>query len=424
MFKTSIGAGKGKTAYLRPETAQGMFVNFSQVYRYGREKLPVGAVQVGRAFRNEISPRQGVIRLREFSQMEAELFIHPDDKSWPRFDSVKDQKIPLIPNDGAARTMTLDEAVKTKIMANQALAYFVWLTYKFALDVGLDPARVRFRQHLKTEMAHYASDCWDLEADIGYGWTELVGIADRGSYDVQAHIDHSGADLTAFERFDEPKEVEEEVVKPNFGALGPAFKGRAKQVAEALTKLPVSSVKGRESVVIEVGGEKLTVPGSCYEISLRKEKVSGRKLVPHVIEPSYGVDRILFAVLDHSYAIKDDYVTLKLKGLVAPIKAGVFPLMPRDDLDTIAVEIHESLTKAGYPSYYDDSGSIGRRYARMDEVGTPCCVTIDYDTKTDGRVTIRERDTANQVRIRKEDVPKAVGMIVVGTSLESLTKKK
>ncbi len=424
MFKTSVGAGKGKTAYLRPETAQGMFVNFSQVYRYGREKLPVGAVQVGRAFRNEISPRQGVIRLREFSQMEAELFIHPDDKSWPRFDSVKDQKIPLIPNDGAARTMTLDEAVKTKIMANQALAYFVWLTYKFALDVGLDPARVRFRQHLKTEMAHYASDCWDLEADIGYGWTELVGIADRGSYDVQAHIDHSGADLTAFERFDEPKEVEEEVVKPNFGALGPAFKGRAKQVAEALTRFPVSSVKGRESVVVEVGGEKLTVPGSCYEISLRKEKVSGRKLVPHVIEPSYGVDRILFAVLDHSYAIKDDYVTLKLKGLVAPIKAGVFPLMPRDDLDTIAIEIHESLTKAGYPSYYDDSGSIGRRYARMDEVGTPCCVTIDYETKTDGCVTLRERDTANQVRIRKEDVPKAVGMIVVGTSPESLTKKK
>jgi len=424
MFKTSIGAGKGKTAYLRPETAQGMFVNFSQVYRYGREKLPVGVVQVGRAFRNEISPRQGVIRLREFSQMEAELFIHPDDKHWPRFKNVKDQKIPLVPNDGAARTMTLDEAVKTKVIANQVLAYFIWLTYKFALDVGLDPARVRFRQHLKTEMAHYASDCWDLEADISYGWTELVGVADRGSYDVQAHIDHSGADLTAFERFDEPKEIEEEIVKPNFGALGPAFKGKAKQVAEALTKLPVASVKGKDKVVVEVSGEKVTVPGSCYEISLRKEKVSGRKLVPHVIEPSYGVDRILFAVLDHSYAVKDDYVTLRLRGLVAPIKAGVFPLMPRDDLDTIALEIHESLAKAGYPTYYDDSGSIGRRYARMDEVGTPCCITVDYDTKTDGCVTIRERDTANQIRVRKEEVPKAVEMIVGGTSLESLTKKK
>jgi glycyl-tRNA synthetase len=424
MFRTSVGAGKGKNAYLRPETAQGMFVNFSQVYRYGREKLPVGVVQVGRAFRNEISPRQGVIRLREFSQMEAELFIHPDDKSWPRFDKVKNEKVPLVPNDGTARTMTLDEAVRTKVIANQALAYFIWLTHRFALDVGLDPSRVRFRQHLKTEMAHYASDCWDLEADIGYGWTELVGIADRGSYDVQAHIDHSGADLTAFERFDEPREVEEEVVKPNFGALGPAFKGKAKQVAEALAKLPVASVKGKDEVVVEVGKETMTVPGSCYEVSLRKEKVSGRKLVPHVIEPSYGVDRILFAVLDHSYAIKDDYVTLRLKGLVSPIKAGVFPLMPRDGLDTIALEIHELLAQAGFPSYYDDSGSIGRRYARMDEVGTPCCVTVDYETKTDGCVTIRERDTANQIRVRKEEVPGTVERIVGGASLESLTKKK
>jgi glycyl-tRNA synthetase len=183
-------------------------------------------------------------------------------------------------------------------------------------------------------------------------------------------------------------------------------------------------VKGKDLVVVEVSGEKVTVPGSCYEISLRKEKVSGRKVVPHVIEPSYGVDRILFAVLDHSYAINDDYVTLRLRGLVAPIKAGVFPLMPRDDLDTIALEIHESLAEAGYPSYYDDSGSIGRRYARMDEVGTPCCITVDYDTKTDGCVTIRERDTANQIRVRKEEAHKAVEMIVGGASLESLTKKK
>lgn len=424
MFRTSIGAGKGKTAYLRPETAQGMFVNFSQIYRHGREKLPVGAVQIGRSFRNEISPRQGLLRLREFSMMEAELFVHPDEKSWPRFKEVKHEKLLLVPSGGAPRTMTLDEAVRSKVIVNEILAYFIWLTHKFAVDIGMDPKRLRFRQHLKTEMAHYAADCWDLEAEIGYGWVEMVGVADRGSYDVQAHINHSGADLTAFERFDEPKEVEQEVVKPNFGALGPLFKGKAKQVAEVLAKMTAGSVKGKKEISVEIGGERLQVPSSCFEVSTRKEKVSGRKLVPHVIEPSYGVDRMLYAVLDHSYWKKDDYVTLRLKGLVAPIKVGVLPLMTKDGLDEIASRILEAVLRAGFAAYYDDSGSIGRRYARMDEVGTPCCVTVDYDTKTDGTVTIRERDSADQIRIKQELVPRAVGALLSGANLGSLPKLK
>lgn len=421
MLKTSVGAGKGKVAYMRPETAQGMFVNFQQIYRFGRERLPVGAVQIGRAYRNEISPRQGLVRLREFNQMEAELFLHPEDKSWPRFNDVKGERLMLVPNEGEPRTMTLDEAARGKVIANEALAYFMWLTLRFALDIGLDPERVRFRQHLEKEMAHYAADCWDLEAEIGYGWTELVGIADRGSYDVQAHMTHSGADLTAFERFEEPREVEEEIVKANFGALGPIFKGKAKLVAEALAKLPPSSVKGRGSVDVELEGLKVTVPSSCFEVVRRKEKVSGRKLVPHVIEPSYGVDRLLYTVLEHAYSKdKEDYVTLRLKGIVAPVKAGVFPLMPRDGLDEIALKIQASLAAAGIVSYYDDSGSIGRRYARMDEVGTPCCITVDYETKTDGMVTIRDRDSQEQVRVRLEAVPKAVEAVVAGAAMWSV----
>ena len=421
MFRTSVGAGKGKVAYLRPETAQGMFVNFSQIYRYAREKVPVGVIQIGRAFRNEISPRQGLIRLREFNQMEAELFVHPDDKTWPKFKNVKDQVLPFVPSSGAPRKMSLGDAVKNGVIVNEVLAYFMWLTYKFAVDLGLDPARLRLRQHEETEMAHYASDCWDLEAEIGYGWTELVGVADRGCYDVQAHVNHSSADLTAFERFDEPREVEQEVVKVRFEALGPLFKGKAKAVGEALGRLSPSDVKGRYGVSIEVGGERISVPSACYEITSRKEKVSGRKFVPHVIEPSYGVDRILFALLDHSYTKKDDYVVMRLKGLVAPVKVGVFPLMAKDGLDKIAQEIYESLCAAGQSAYYDDSGSIGRRYARMDEIGTPCCVTVDYDSKSDGTVTIRDRDSAEQVRIRNENVTKAVEALLTGAPLKSLT---
>lgn len=421
MFKTSVGAGTGKVGYLRPETAQGMFVNFSQIYRFGREKLPVGAVQIGRSFRNEISPRQGVIRLREFSMMEAELFMHPDQKTWPGYAGIHANSLDLLPREGEPRKMRIEDAVKSKIIANEALAYFIWLTYKFAVDIGLDPSRIRFRQHLEKEMAHYAADCWDLEADIGYGWIELVGIADRGSYDVQAHITHSGADLTAFERFEESKEVEQTKVKPNYSALGPLFKGKAKQVAEALEKMTAESLSEKSNITVEVDGKKLTVPPECYDLAIKTEKVSGRKLVPHVIEPSYGVDRILYAVLDHSYQKKDDDVTLRLKGLVAPIKAGVFPLMPKDGLDEIALQVHESLSRAGLPSYYDDTGSIGRRYARMDEIGTPCCVTIDYDTKSDGTVTLRDRDSAEQVRVAKADVPNAVGSLVLGAKLKSVS---
>ncbi len=157
---------------------------------------------------------------------------------------------------------------------------------------------------------------------------------------------------------------------------------------------------------------------------MKNEKVSGRKLVPHVIEPSYGVDRIFYAVLDHAFSKKEDYAMLKLKGLVAPIKAGVFPLMPKDGLDTIALEIFEDLTRNGIPSYYDDSGSIGRRYARMDEVGTPCCLTVDFESKTDGAITIRERDTSEQVRIPRSKAVVAVSEMVSGSSLEDVRKMR
>lgn len=424
MFKTMVGAGKAKAGYLRPETAQGMFVNFQQVYRLGREKLPVGAVQIGKSFRNEISPRQGLIRLREFHQMEAELFVSPDDKSWPRFGAVKNEKLLLVASTGETRELTLEQAVRDKVIVNEVLAYFMWLTHRFAIDVGLDPARIRFRQHERTEMAHYASDCWDLEAELGYGWIELVGVADRGCYDLSAHISHSDADLTAFEKYDEPREVEQEAVKVRFDVMGKMFKGETKAVAEAISKMPVDSLRGAAEVSVQVGGKTYRVPSECFEVSMRREKVTGRKFVPHVIEPSYGIDRIIYAVIEHAFSKSskdgEDYVTLRLKSLVAPYKAGVFPLMARDGLDTVASEIHGSLSAAGVHAYLDDAGSIGRRYARMDEVGTPCCITVDYQTKEDGTVTVRDRDTSEQRRVKKENVVVAVTRLASGDGLDAL----
>lgn len=404
MFKTKIGPGNGRTGYLRPETAQSIFVNYANLYRHCRERLPFGCIQVGRGFRNEISPRQGVIRLREFNMMEAELFVDPEDKTWLRYNDIKDNKVKLVPNIGEEEVeITYGEAVDKGTIGNQTLAYFMWVTYDFLTSAGIDPARLRFRQHLKTEMAHYASDCWDAEVLISFGWTEIVGIADRGCWDLSRHMEFSKADLTAFKRFDEPKDVECDAVRPKFGALGPRFKGAAGDIKKQLEVMDASAVHDG-MVTVTVDGQNVDLDTMYYEVVRVKEKVNGVKVTPHVIEPSHGLDRILYSCLEHAYREKDGYVTLGLKPQVAPIKVGVFPLMTKDGMGEVAKALDLALREEGIATYYDDSGSIGRRYARMDEAGTPWCVTVDYDTLEKGDVTIRERDTAEQTRVPADDV--------------------
>jgi len=422
MFKTTIGPGLGRKGYLRPETAQGIFVDYIPLYRYMRERLPFGAIQIGRGYRNEISPRQGVIRLREFNMMEAELFVDPENKTWPRFDNVRNERMKLVPNDGSEVEMTVGEAVDKGVIAHATLGYFMCFTQEFLKTVGVDPERMRFRQHLKSEMAHYAIDCWDVEALLSYGWTEIVGIADRGAWDLSRHIQFSNADMTAFKRFDEPQEVEREVIKAKYDALGPVFKGKSTKIGKALEAADPSKARGGH-VTVEIDGGPITLESKYFEVAKVKEKVSGKKVIPHVIEPSHGLDRILYTCLEHAYSQSaDGYIVLRLKPVVAPIKVGVFPLMCKDDLDTKAAEIDERLRMSGITTYFDDSGSIGRRYARMDEAGTPWCITVDYDTLRDGSVTIRNRDTTEQVRIPAESAVSLVNALICGSPFNDLKK--
>ncbi len=412
MFKTVIGPGSGRVGYLRPETAQGIFVNYPNLLWFVRGRLPFGTIQVGKGYRNEISPRQGVIRLREFNMMEAELFIDPKDKTWPRFDDIADQKLSLVPQDGIERTVTVKEAVEEGIIANQALAYFVWLTRRFLVGVGVDPSRLRFRQHLSTEMAHYACDCWDAEVELAIGWTEIVGIADRGCWDLSSHADHSKTDMSFFRKFDEPVEMEVDRIRVNFKSLGPRFKGQAKSIATALEAGDPSDVIDG-IITVTVDGVDHKVNSDCFEVIRVRDKVTGERFIPHIIEPSYGLDRIIYTCLEHAYCKDGEgYIALKLAPSVAPIKVGVFPLMGKDGLDDMAQDIDRSLRDLGIRTSYDDSGSIGRRYARMDEVGTPWCVTVDYDSLQDGTVTIRYRDTKEQTRIPSSDVPSRVSTML------------
>ena len=422
MFRTNIGPGSSRIGYLRPETAQGIFVNFPNLYRYNREKLPLGVIQTGRSYRNEIAPRQGMIRMREFNQMEVELFVDPEDKDWERFDDIKDETITLVPNKtGEAVVMTVGEAVEKGIIANRVLAYFVNTTKQLMLRLGVDPARLRFRQHLEDEMAHYAADCWDAEILLSYGWTEVTGVADRGCWDLSRHAQFSGTDLTHFKKFDEPREMEVEKVKAKHKALGPKFKGKAKDIAAEMEKMSPSDVKdGKLTLVID--GETVELTDEFFEVATVKEKVAGERVVPHVIEPSHGLDRIFYSILEHAYTYdkEKDYTVLKLKPEVAPIKVGVFPLMEKDGLDEMAKSIYDKVHTHRVEAYYDGSGTIGKRYARMDEVGTPWCITVDYDSLKDGTVTIRDRDSSEQKRIPADSVPEIVDALLAGKQFSSL----
>jgi glycyl-tRNA synthetase len=455
MNQTEIGPGSGRVGYLRPETAQGIFTDFPLLYRHFRERLPFGVVQVGGSNRNEISPRQGMLRLREFHMMEAEVFYDPAEKRHPRFKEVAHTQATFVPNsDEQPRTLTFQQAVDDRVVANEALAYWLARTQEFLLAAGMDPKRLHFRQHLKDEMAHYAADCWDAEFHSDrYGWVECVGVADRGSYDLTQHAKHSGTDwvhpVTGETRRRLNAEFLRHVRPPTkpvtFVAedwvpskkFFPTFKQKAKAVEWAmahaspfahaaakqgviatdwllredewlLTEKVVTTVPATKSLLLEVNGAAQEVPAECYQVVTKEVTVQGRRVVPCVIEPSFGVDRILYALWEHAYEATakegEEYVRLRLSPNVAPVQVAVLPLTGKDGLPERAMALERTLRQAGLLTDYDESGSIGRRYARQDEVGTPYCVTVDNDSLTDGQATVRERDSTRQERVAMADM--------------------
>ena len=414
MFKTSVGPGTGRVGYMRPETAQGMFMDFTWLYRYFREQMPFGAVQLGKAYRNEISPRQSLLRLREFHQMEAEVFFDPEAKTWPTFERLRGTPLNLLARDETAvRRMPMSEAVDKGIIANGALGYFIALTSTFLEAAGIPAEIVRFRQHGREEKAHYSTDTWDAEfLSPRFGWVEIVGIADRTDYDLKAHERVSGQKLRAMRRYPEAREQEIMRYVPNPSTLGPRFKQKAAAISKALAEMEAPEVAPAE-LRLSIDGEDITLTSEFFRVEKRKERVEGEWYVPHVVEPSYGIDRIFYAVLESSWSQKE-WVTLRLAPAVAPVKCGVFPLMSKDGLDAIAREIERALREAGLAAAYDDGGAIGRRYARQDEIGTPFCLTVDYDTKKDGSVTLRERDSGKQKRVPKDDAVRLVRDLVAG----------
>ncbi|MDY6836018.1 MAG: glycine--tRNA ligase [Chloroflexota bacterium] len=310
MFKTFIGPveEQANVVYLRPETAQGIFVNFQNVLNTSRKKLPFGIAQIGKSFRNEITTGNFIFRSREFEQMEMEYFVKPGmDEEW--------------------------------------LDYWVQERLNWYSTFGIKAENIRLRKHGEDELAHYAKDCYDVEYLFPMGWAELEGIANRGSFDLKQHMEYTGKDLSYFDEADRDR------------------------------------------------------------------------FIPAVIEPSAGVDRSVLAFLVDAYdeeTVEGDVrVVLHLHPELAPYKAAVLPLSRNQKLLPLAREVHSSL-RSCIAVHYDDSQSVGRRYRRQDEIGTPLCITIDFQSLDDKQVTIRDRDSLRQIRVPIEGLCHTVGAKLIG----------
>lgn len=432
MFPTQIGPTGDFKAFLRPETAQGIFVNFKRLLEFNQGKLPFAAAQIGLGFRNEISPRQGLIRVREFTMCEIEHFVDPEDKSLAKFAKVADQKLVLFSAcnqlDGApAQEVAIGEAVAKKTVANETLGYYMARCHQFLMKVGIDGRRLRFRQHLSNEMAHYAQDCWDAEILTSYGWIECVGNADRACYDLQQHYKATNVKLVAEKKLPEPVDVNFVEAQANMALLGKSFKKDAKKIQTSLQQLTSEQVSALEEELLAKKLYNLSVDGQNYaltpeHLNIKKytKKIHVQEITPSVIEPSYGIGRIMYALLEHSFRQRegDEQRTfLAFKPLVAPIKCSVLPISANDTLIPVMDAVKEELSRFEMSYKVDDSsGTIGRRYARTDEIGIPFGITVDFDSlkTTPFTVTIRHAETMSQIRLEVSELGRLISDLVAG----------
>jgi glycyl-tRNA synthetase len=335
MFTTTIGPYSDSVGYGRPEAAQGIFVEFKRIFESARNRLPLGVAQIGHALRNEISPRQGPVRLREFTIIDIEFFLDPEDKKCLIIGDVEDETLRLVLAENKLKGVTEPVTVKVKealskgIIKEEWMAYFMAQAKKFLVELGVPDDKQRFIEKLDYERAHYSTQGFDQEVYLDrWGWTEVSGHNYRTDFDLSRHMKASGVDLTAFKESDD----------------------------------------------------------------------GGRRFVPHVIEPSFGLDRLVYVALEYAYTKRKKRTLLSLPRELAPMQVSVFPLMSKDGLLEKADEVYHMLVDEGFTVDWDSSGSIGRRYARADEAGTPLGITIDYQTLEDGTVTLRDRDSWRQVR--------------------------
>ena len=361
MFATNVGPVQSDSAaaYLRPETAQVIFTNFRLVQENARMKLPFGIAQIGKSFRNEISPREFLFRLREFEQMELEYFVHPEkQEECPFIDEVLDYELNVLSAEMQKKNkkhekISIKECISKKIIRTSWHAYWLAKMHKWFVDLGADAGNFRIRQHVKDELSHYALDTWDLEYEFPFGWRELQGLSNRTDYDLKQHIEHSKSDLSIFDEQTKKKIIPHVICEPSQG-----------------------------------------------------------------VERAF----LVFMFDAYYYDKSRDNIVLKLHPKLAPVKLGIFPLVSnKKELVDKSKEIYDELKKE-WTTTFDASGSIGRRYARADESGVYACVTIDFESLDDESATVRARDTTEQVRVKIKDLKDVLGKFLNGEKLGKLGK--
>lgn len=349
MVKGEIGVATKAPCYLRPETCQSIFVDFARLAKTMRMKLPQGIAQAGTVFRNEISPRQSLLRQVEFQQMEAEVFFDPDKIDLiEEFNEVAKYKISVM-KVGTKKNelVSCEELVKKKIVSGKLIAYYMARTQQLYEKYGFKVENMRFRELDDDERAFYAKEGWDFEVNTSVGWLELIANNYRTDYDLKKHGEGSGQDTTYLDE-------------------------------------------------------------------------TGKKFIPHVWEISIGIGRTMYAILENSFTKEKDRVFLSLPAQIAPLQAAVFPLLSnKPELVRKAKQISDEL-KCCYEVFYDESGSIGKRYARMDEIGCPCCITIDFDSLKNNDVTIRDRDSSKQKRVSVEELREVLFKVVTGVEFDKV----
>uniref|UniRef100_A0A8B9ETR5 Glycine--tRNA ligase n=1 Tax=Anser cygnoides TaxID=8845 RepID=A0A8B9ETR5_ANSCY len=415
MFKTSIGPGGNMPGYLRPETAQGIFLNFKRLLEFNQGKLPFAAAQIGNSFRNEISPRSGLIRVREFTMAEIEHFVDPSEKSHPKFQNVADLNILLYSSKAqvsgqSAHIMRLGDAVQQGVINNSVLGYFIGRIYLFLTKVGVSPDKLRFRQHMENEMAHYACDCWDAESKTSYGWIEIVGCADRSCYDLSCHARATKVPLVAEKLLKEPISFQN---KPESLEKGLVI-SKALEIRKKCRKTLFPYLSSPLEFTVETEGKTFTLTKDMVTVKRFQKTLHVEEIIPNVIEPSFGIGRIMYTVFEHTFRIRegDEQRTFfSFPAVVAPFKCSVLPLSQNQEFMPFVKELSEALTRNGISHKVDDSsGSIGRRYARTDEVGVAFGITIDFDTvnRTPHTATLRDRDSMRQIRAEISELPAVI----------------
>ncbi|ARF11502.1 glycyl-tRNA synthetase [Klosneuvirus KNV1] len=408
--------------FLRPEIAQNMFVNFKSVQQFLQKPPPFGIAQIGSSFRKEISPTQ-FTRMRQFTQAEIEYFADPQNKNHVNFDKYKNTVIPILTSEmqmtnAPILKISVEEAVNKKLISHQIMAYFLAKVFLFATDMGMKPDKVRFRQHLPHEMAHYASECWDLEALVNDDWLECVGCADRGCYDLQTHSTHSNTSFKVRRYLDQPYEKRSLKPQLNMKIIGNQYKKLVPQILNHFNNLDQTKMalyKGElthgnislnlDSAVILTNEMLNIVEETCI--------IEYEEYYPHTIEPSFGIDRILYAIFEQNFWARENdeqRVVLSLPLKLSPYDIAVIALSKNDKLNPVVDQIVNTLYKDHHlKCYRDDSGvSIGRKYARIDEMGIKYVITVDFDTLNDHQVTIRERDSLKQIRVNIDHITESI----------------